>query len=171
MKKGILVFILLAGISTGIFANTENLKKGIAYLNKNKYKDAEIYLLKALDEDRNKNTYFYLALLYSDEKKYSLAEENYKKAIENGSINAINNLALIYAEQGKTEQAEEYYKMAIIKNIDSAAYNLGNLYYIEDKIELARKYYKMAAEKGDEQAKEMLEIIDLELNQIFYEQQ
>lgn len=168
MKKGILVFIILAGMSITMFAGTENLKKGIAYLNKNEYKDAEIYLLKALEEDKIKDSYFYLALLYSDEKNYSKAEEHYKKAIENGSINAVNNLALIYAEQKKYDLAEEYYKMAIIKNIDSAAYNLGNLYYIQDKLELARKYYEMAAQRGDKQAQDMLKIIDLELNAVFY---
>lgn len=166
MKKNIIILNLVFFLA--LFSNSKTLDKGIEYLNKENYKDAEVYLLKALNEDKDKNAYFYLALIYGDQQKYNLAEENYKKAIENGSVSSLNNLAILYSQQGKNELAEEYYKKAIDSGVKDAVYNLANLYYVLDEMDLAKTYYKIAAGNGDKQAEDMLKIIDMDLQNIFY---
>ena len=166
MKKNIIILNLLFFFT--IFSGSESFDKGIEYLDKGNYKVAEVYLLKALKEDKDKNTYFYLALIYGEQKKYDLAEENYKKAIENGSVSSLNNLAILYSQQGKNELAEEYYKKAIDSGVKDAVYNLANLYYVLDEIDLAKKYYKIAVSNGDKQAEDMLKIIDMDIQKIFY---
>ena len=151
-----------------LFPNSKSLDKGIELADKENYKAAEVYLLKALNEDKEKDAHFYLALIYGDKKKYDLAEEHYKKAIENGSVSSLNNLAIVYSVQGKNDLAEEYYKKAIDSGVKDAIYNLANLYYVSDKMDLARTYYKKAADKGDTQAVDMLKIMDMDLQKVFY---
>ena len=168
MKRKIFILITIITVSSFLLGNTENLKAGIASLNEGKSEESEKYLLKAVNEDGNKNAYFYLGLLYNDENKYDLAEEYYKKAIDSGSKNAINNLAMIYMDQEKYDLAEECYKMAVVKNVKGSVYNLGNLYYIQEKYELAKRYYRLAAQEGDDEAVEMLRVIELDLQQVFY---
>jgi tetratricopeptide (TPR) repeat protein len=168
MKGKIFTLLILSALSFTLLGNTENLKMGINSMNEKNYEESEKYLLKALNEDGNKNAYFYLGLLYNDEGKYDLAEEYYKKAIDAGSKNAINNLAMIYMDQEKYDLAEECYKMAVVKNVKGSVYNLGNLYYIQDKYELAKKYYRIAAREGDAEAVEMLRVIELDLKQVYY---
>ena len=167
MKRKFFILITLMIISFCLFADTENLKLGITSMNEKKYEESEKYLLKSLNEDGNKNAYFYLGLLYNDEKKYDLAVEYYKKAIDAGSKNALNNLAMIYMDQEKYDLAEECYKMAIVKNVKGSVYNLGNLYYIQEKYDLAKRYYRIAAQEGDADAWEMLRIIDLDIQKVY----
>ena len=100
--------------------------------------------------------------------KHDLAEEYYKKAIEEGSKNALNNLAMIYMDQEKYDLAEECYKMAVVKNVKGSVYNLANLYYILEKYDLEKKYYTIAAQEGDADAWEMLRIIELEVSKVYY---
>ena len=168
MKRKFFILITFMIFSFCFLADTENLKSGIKSLNEKKYEESEKYLLKALNEDGNKNAYFYLGLLYNDEKKYDLSEEYYKKAIDAGSKSALNNLAMIYMDQQKYDLAEECYKMAVVKNVKGSVYNLGNLYYIQEKYDLAKKYYTIAAQEGDADAWEMLRIIDLDIQKVYY---
>ena len=168
MKRKFFILITFTIFSFYLLADMENLKLGIKNLNEKKYEESEKYLLKALNEDENKNAYFYLGLLYNDEKKYDLAEEYYKKAIDAGSKNALNNLAMIYMDQEKYDLAEECYKMAVVKNVKGSVYNLANLYYILEKYDLAKRYYTIAAQEGDADAWEMLRIIELEVSRVYY---
>ena len=168
MKRKFFILITFMIFSFYLLADMENLKSGITKLNEKKYDESEKYLLKALNEDGNKNAYFYLGLLYNDERKYDLAEEYYKKAIDEGSKNALNNLAMIYMDQEKYDLAEECYKMAVVKNVKGSVYNLANLYYILEKYDLAKKYYTIAAQEGDADAWEMLRIIELEISKVYY---
>ena len=168
MKRKFFIVITFMIFSFCLLADTENLKSGIISLNEKKYDESEKYLLKALNEDGNKNAYFYLGLLYNDEGKYDLAEEYYKKAIDEGSKNALNNLAMIYMDQEKYDLAEECYKMAVVKNVKGSVYNLANLYYILEKYDLAKRYYTIAAQEGDADAWEMLRIIELEVSKVYY---
>ena len=168
MKRKFFILITFMIFSFYLLADIENLKSGITKLNEKKYDESEKYLLKALNEDGNKNAYFYLGLLYNDEGKYDLAEEYYKKAIDEGSKNALNNLAMIYMDQEKYDLAEECYKMAVVKNVKGSVYNLANLYYILEKYDLAKRYYTIAAQEVDADAWEMLRIIELEVSKVYY---
>ena len=168
MKRKFFIVITFMIFSFCLLSDMENLKSGIISLNEKKYDESEKYLLKALNEDGNKNAYFYLGLLYNDEGKYDLAEEYYKKAIDEGSKNALNNLAMIYMDQEKYDLAEECYKMAVVKNVKGSVYNLANLYYILEKYDLAKRYYTIAAQEGDADAWEMLRIIELEVSRVYY---
>ena len=70
-----------------LFPNSKSLDKGIELADKENYKAAEVYLLKALNEDKEKDAHFYLALIYGDQKKYDLALQEYKKALLIEKIN------------------------------------------------------------------------------------
>ena len=81
--------------------------------------------------------------LYRELKKYDLAEQNYKLAIENGNNESLNELGIVYDIQGKYDLAEKYWKLGVEKN---------------DAISI--EYLKMALENGYEDAKQPLK--DLE---------
>ncbi|MCC7331595.1 MAG: sensor histidine kinase [Flavobacteriales bacterium] len=99
------------------------------YMETGKYKEAEEYAIKSLQlflklNDDNKaiaNTYTSLANVYYMEIKDSLAEYNYKKAIEYrhlandsiGLISANKNLGALYFEMGDTIQGISYTEDAL----------------------------------------------------------
>lgn len=93
-----------------------------------------------------------IGLCYVEEKEYLLAEKYYKKAIDKGSIEALNNLAFLYHETKRLEEAEKYCLMAVEKGNHNAIYNLANLYSETNRFEEAEKYYLMAIEKGNKNA-------------------
>ena len=95
MKRKFFIVITFMIFSFCLLADTENLKSGIISLNEKKYDESEKYLLKALNEDGNKNAYFYLGLLYNDEGKYDLAEDCSSEGVCAGCIYVMNNMKKI----------------------------------------------------------------------------
>ena len=85
-------------------------------------------------------------------KEYSKAEEYYKKAIDAGNNDALNNLGVLYNEQKEYSKAEEYYKKAIDAGNNDALFNLGNLYKEQKEYSKAEEYYKKAIDGGNNDA-------------------
>ena len=136
MKRKFFIVITFMIFSFCLLADTENLKSGIISLNEKKYDESEKYLLKALNEDGNKNAYFYLGLLYNDEGKYDLAEECYKMAVVKNVKGSVYNLANLYYILEKYDLAKKYYTIAAQEG-DADAWEM--LRIIE--LEVSRVYY------------------------------
>ena len=90
-----------------------------------------------------------MAVLYTIQNKFELAEGYYLQAIEKGYVIALNNLANLYANQDKYELAENYFMQAIEKGDAVAFFNFALLYENQEKFELAESYYLQAIEKGN----------------------
>jgi len=99
-------------------------------------------------------------------KDYEKAEEYYKKAIDAGNNDALNNLGNLYDEQKQEYlKAEEYYKKAINAGINDALNNLGALYYEQKEYSKAEEYYKKAIDAGNNNALNNLRILYTEQNE------
>ena len=81
-------------------------------------------------------------------KEYSKAEEYYKKAIDAGNNDALNNLGVLYNEQKEYSKAEECYKKAIDGGNNDALNNIAYLYFSqsenkEKSLEFVNKSYEI----------------------------
>jgi tetratricopeptide (TPR) repeat protein len=93
-----------------------------------------------------------IAAFYHLLNEYKKAEEYYLKAIQCGSIFALNDLAILYNEKKEYTKAEEYYLKAIESGDNIALRNLGNLYKEQKEYDKTEMYYLKAIEMGDNDA-------------------
>jgi len=85
------------------------------YFNNDMLAEAELYLLRMLDIDGEKNsTYNKLGVIYFKQSQYDKAEHNFMKALEENSkiAEAHFNLAFVYQAQERFAEALSYYKEA-----------------------------------------------------------
>lgn len=101
-----------------------------------------------------------LGVRYYEQKKFELSECCLKKAINLGSVTALDNLGYLYMCLGNYELAENYLEQAIEKKYLYSYYNLGMLYLKMDNLELAWKNLKIAADNGEKEAKDELLKLD-----------
>ncbi|ERJ61379.1 tetratricopeptide repeat protein [Sphingobacterium paucimobilis] len=73
----------------------------------------------------------------------------YKKAVEEGSIEAISKIALAYSNTHQPEKAKEYYKMAVDKGDKKAAGILANLSLRDEAYDDVITYLKPVVDAGD----------------------
>jgi TPR repeat protein len=133
----------------------EKLSEMITTLEQKAQKEISIAVQNAKDELKQQskaeellmqgNSHFY-------NKEYLKAEEYYKKAIDAGNNDALNNLGNLYKEQKEYSKAEEYYKKAIDAGVNDALINLGILYKEQKEYSKAEEYYKKAVDAGNNDA-------------------
>ncbi len=102
------------------------------YYKINEFKNAEIYLLKYLKEERsNSNILNLLGNVYLKKRDFKNSEKYYLEAIKLNQSNetAIINLAILYHNLGKQKKAILFYKKILTKNPKKigALYNLASL--------------------------------------------
>ena len=126
---------------------------GLTYLDKENYKQAEIYFRKAIAlEPRLSNAYNNLGIVLDSTGRSAEAITNYKKAIEINPnyANAYNNLGIVYTNTGQYKDAQVVLEKAI--QLDPNTYrqyqNLGALYRILNNKEKMVFYYRKAVELG-----------------------
>ena len=158
-----------------IYDLAENYRTGSGRYEKDEEKAIRYFKLVAEDEsvgdDMVRKSSFYLGYIMS----HNVAEEDdaeaaawFEKAIEKGSVSAINNLGWMYGN-GKGvaqdyEKAIELFKQAADAGEDGAMNNLGVIYengeYGQKKnLEESLKWYKQAAEKNHDGAQESVECV------------
>ena len=98
---------------------------------------------------------------------YDEAKKWYELAINNGSINALNNIGALYQNiYNDLEKAFEYFVMAAEKNISIAQSNIGKMYFnglgVDEDLEEAKKWLSKAAENGAADAMTLLGTIMLD---------
>ena len=71
---------------------------------------------------------------------FKTAEKYYKRAINDGSVEAMLNLGTIYTAQLNINEAEKLYLKAVENNSDDGYNHLLLLYYGQGKYELVEKY-------------------------------
>ncbi|MDM8129678.1 tetratricopeptide/SEL1-like repeat protein, partial [Paraclostridium benzoelyticum] len=103
-----------------------------------------------------------LAGLLFEEKLYEEAIPLYKKCIDYGFRESIENLGDLYKQIDDTDSAIDYYKQ--IEDLTSVQVKLGNIYEQLKNFDLAIKYYLKAAENNDLEAIYRLGIIYEELD-------
>ena len=75
--------------------NTEKMDKAMELYDKQNYTQALSLLNIVISQDnKDSNAYYYRAMVYDAQKKYSLAINDYKKALENNSEMLIANYAI-----------------------------------------------------------------------------
>ena len=149
MKRILLVVGFTFLFSGCLLRSSENLYTGQNYYINKDFKNAEIYFLKAVNENKDYEAYFFLGLLYEVQEKDELTEKYYKLAIEQGNFHAMNKLGFLYYKQKRTDLAEKYYLMAYDHgHFPLSLLNLGFLYRDNNKYELSEKYFKLALELG-----------------------
>jgi tetratricopeptide (TPR) repeat protein len=93
--------------------------KGIVYYKQGNIKEAEKYLLKALEIERDNDAiYNNLGAVYLAQNNYSKAEKTFLKSlkINPNQEEAYYNLGLIYETEGRIEEAYEMYQRALNVN-------------------------------------------------------
>lgn len=107
-----------------------------------------------LVNDGSAEYYYKLGFKYEEGKgvKQDLlaATTHYKKAVDLGSIDAINALGVIYLGQGDYDQAKKLFEMAAAKNDEIALFNLGNMSFLGNKNSVNKEaldYYTKSAQK------------------------
>ena len=128
MKRILLVVGFTFLFSGCLLGSSVNFSIGRNYYEKNDFKNAEIYFMKALNENKDDEAYYHLGVLYARQEKFELAEKYYKLAVENGYPGAYNNLGVLYENQKKYDLAEKFYKLGIENEISYAIRNLALLY-------------------------------------------
>ncbi len=150
--------------SEEISKNEINLRIGIFYLfQKDNDKEAEKYFLKALNEDKNIESYLYLGFIYEKRKNYNQAEKYYLLSANNKDVMAMKSLGAMYFEQENYLAAEKYLKMATGYDDNEAMLYLANFYAILGYDSLAVEYFNRALEAGNEEAKEIKNMLDRDL--------
>ncbi len=126
---------------------------GLMYMDKKDYKQAEIYLRKAIAlEPRLSNAHNNLGIVLASTGREEESSVSYKKAIEINPnyANAYNNLGIYYTNTGKYPEAQAALEKAI--QLDHNTYrqyqNLGALYRLKNNREKMIFYYKKAVELG-----------------------
>lgn len=107
---------------------------------------------------------FELGRMYYDVQDYKQAFYWYKKAAENGHIEAQLNLGLLYYNEKGVEQSYEnaakWFTLAAEQGDEAAQYDLAGMHYdgegVEQNYEEAFKWYKLAAEQGHVEAQFVL---------------
>jgi tetratricopeptide (TPR) repeat protein len=118
----------------------ESVIAGLFY-NMGKYKDAELYLKKALGSSIGERKYCNLADFYKKQRRYDLAVEFYKKAIENGEKNyATDSLGAIYYKQGKLDLAQQFYESEAAEYSFKKSLYLALIQYSKGNIQLGARY-------------------------------
>ena len=162
MKK-LFCILLVSGMLVTSCSKILDGEKGEKYYENGDFKNAEKYLLKAIEKDKKDVIAMnYLGTLNAKQNKKDLAEKYWKLALENGNYTSAGNLGMFYIKNGNEELGVKMLETAIENKEESnqAAYNLGLYYYREKRYVLAKKYLKMAVENGNEEAKDPLK--DLE---------
>ncbi len=126
---------------------------GLMYLNREDYKQAEIYLRKSIALDpKLSNAHNNLGIVLASTGRVEESALSYKKAIEINPnyANAYNNLGIYYTNTGQYQEAKTALEKAI--QLDPATYrqyqNLGVLYRLLNDREKMIFYYKKAVELG-----------------------
>ncbi len=127
-----------------------------------KFADALIKIEK-IDNEGDGIKFFLKAYCLNTLKQHKESETNYLKAIEKGSVGAVNNLACLYEKLGRTEEAETYYQKAIEKEEWEALVNLAVLYFETNKNpKIALQYILEYLNKtGDESKTENIVLIEI----------
>ena len=138
---------LLSRLSNSDF---ELQRQAMLFIQQHQYESALNVLLKMKDKD-----FFQIGFIYSKGiKNFKLAKSYYQKAINKGSLSAMNNLGVLLEYHfKKPEEAKQLYERAMEGGNQQAIYNLALLY--KNKLKLPRKaaqLYQKAAEKGDADA-------------------
>lgn len=126
---------------------------GLMYMDRKDYKQAEIYLRKAIAlEPRLSNAYNSLGIVLASTGREDESAVNYKKAIEINPnyANAYNNIGIYYTNTQQYQEAQNALEKAI--QLDPNTYrqyqNLGALYRLMNNREKMIYYYKKAVELG-----------------------
>jgi tetratricopeptide (TPR) repeat protein len=158
-----------------VFAEVAELlhKVGIYLLNREQFKEAESYFLRALDireqflgtnHPDTAQTLNHLGILYGDQGEYEQAASFYQRALEireqvlganhPDTANSFNNLATRYRDQGKHQLAELYFLRALaIKeqvlganhpDVANTCNNLALLYYKQEQYDKAWALFQRA---------------------------
>jgi len=117
VRKLILALLLLC-FAQAIFASgmTENIRKGVGYLNRNRLDDAMSYFEREKESDsQNALAWFYIANVYLKKGNFAKAQENLQKAVDIEPNNGIfhSSLAYVYLVQGLNDKALEEFNTVI----------------------------------------------------------
>jgi tetratricopeptide (TPR) repeat protein len=143
---------------------------GIAYLDQQSWNDA-ITNFKAASERAEKWVYprYNLARVYTAQKRYREAEQEFKKAIEIGSDLGLKygylhyNLGVLYLFQGRTADAEQQFRRSIeLKPDDAVSYhNLGLVFERKRDQARAQEYFEKAANLDAKLIEPRLKLADI----------
>ena len=153
---------------------------GIAYLDQKSWNDA-VTNFKAASERAEKWVYprYNLARVYTAQKRYREAEQEFKKAIEIGSDLGLKygylhyNLGVLYLFQGRTADAEQQFRRSIeMKPDDAVSYhNLGLVFERRRDPARAQEYFEKAANLDPKLIEPRLKLADIYKEQHRNEQQ
>jgi tetratricopeptide (TPR) repeat protein len=137
---------------TEIIEAMEAYNKGTNLLRQNKFEEAEIYFLAAIELD---NKYVdaidHLGLVYRHMKKYEDSEKMYLLSIEINPNNSVPyiNLAVVYRLQGRYEDAKQLYLRAQKIDTDDPEpyFGIGVLYQIVERYETSIDFINIAIQK------------------------
>jgi tetratricopeptide (TPR) repeat protein len=106
----------------------------------------------ARDPESKKSTWFMLGAIYEREKKYDLAEQQFRKVIDADPNNApaLNYLGYMLADRGvRLEEATALINRAVKQEPNNGAYldSLGWVYYKQNKLAEAEEYMRKAVDR------------------------
>ena len=106
------------------------------------------YYMKAANKNHPKACFMVANLILTNrvDGEYEFALKYLNKAIELGSIAAINTMGNYYKKQGDIEMAMEYYIKASEYGYSYAYNNIGLIYELKENYEEAFKYFKISAD-------------------------
>lgn len=127
--------------------SNDYLQQGVRLIELGEFKEAEIYIRKAIKAG-NKSAFLPLGALLSKFQQYEEAKINYQQAIKYGDTNAYFNLGNLFSELKKYEEAETNYRLAIEHGDIGAYLNLGVLFRNLQQYKKAETNYRLAIENG-----------------------
>ncbi len=126
--------------------------KGIVLVALKRYGEAEAPMKQAVNLNPSATNYSWLGIVYSEQKKWELALENYNKGIDINDANAYMNRGNVYEVQKEWDLARDDYSKAIDINpeFSEAYYSRGRIYKTQKKWDLARDDYSKAIDINPE---------------------
>lgn len=117
------------------------------YLKNEKFTDAEVYILKALQIDENQaSAYNHLGIIYFHKGDFISAEKQFKKAINIAPdlVESYFNLGLLYQSQGRFADALPFYKTVVTMEPDNAEayYLMGQCAMCSEMLQEAKEFFK-----------------------------